>query len=53
MGYSDEFGARNVNRVVEDSIKSWFIDEVLFGRLKNGGNAKADVINDSIQIDVV
>ncbi|MBU0935654.1 MAG: ATP-dependent Clp protease ATP-binding subunit ClpA [Spirochaetes bacterium] len=53
MGYSDEFGARNVNRVVEDSIKSWFVDEVLFGRLKHGGKARADAVNDAIVIDVV
>ncbi len=53
LGYSDEFGARNVSRVVEDKIKSWFVDEVLFGRLKNGGKARADVVEDAIVLDVV
>jgi len=53
LGYSDEFGARNVNRVVEDLIKSWFVDEVLFGRLKNGGKAQASLKDGTIQIDVV
>ena len=53
LGYSDEFGARNVNRVVEDRIKSWFVDEVLFGRLKDGGKAKADEKDGEIVIDVV
>jgi len=48
LGYSDEFGARNVSRVVEDKIKSWFVDEVLFGSLKDGGAAKADVENGEI-----
>ncbi|MDR2793774.1 MAG: ATP-dependent Clp protease ATP-binding subunit ClpA [Treponema sp.] len=41
-GYSKEFGARNMGRVIEDKIKSFFVDEVLFGRLSSGGGAKAD-----------
>jgi ATP-dependent Clp protease ATP-binding subunit ClpA len=53
LGYSDEFGARNVNRVVEDKVKTWFVDEVLFGRLKDGGAAKADVKDGEIVIGVV
>jgi len=52
LGYSDEFGARNVGRVVEDRIKTWFVDEVLFGRLKDGGAAKADVKDGEIFIDI-
>ncbi|MBU0927613.1 MAG: ATP-dependent Clp protease ATP-binding subunit ClpA [Spirochaetes bacterium] len=51
LGYSDEFGARNVGRVVEDRIKTWFVDEVLFGGLKNGGAAKADVKDGEIAIE--
>jgi ATP-dependent Clp protease ATP-binding subunit ClpA len=41
-GYSREFGARNVGRVIEEKIKSFFVDEVLFGALSEGGGAKAD-----------
>jgi ATP-dependent Clp protease ATP-binding subunit ClpA len=41
-GYSREFGARNVGRLVEDKIKSFFVDAVLFGDLSEGGNATAD-----------
>jgi ATP-dependent Clp protease ATP-binding subunit ClpA len=41
-GYSREFGARDVGRVVEDKIKAFFVDEVLFGGLSGGGGAKAD-----------
>jgi len=50
LGYSDEFGARNVGRVVEEKIKSWFVDEVLFGGLKDGGAALADVEDGGIVI---
>jgi ATP-dependent Clp protease ATP-binding subunit ClpA len=39
-GYSREFGARNVGRIIEDRIKSFFVDEVLFGRLSAGGSAR-------------
>jgi len=41
-GYSKEFGARNVGRIIEEKIKSFFVDEVLFGRLSSGGNATVD-----------
>ncbi|MDR3335384.1 MAG: ATP-dependent Clp protease ATP-binding subunit ClpA [Treponema sp.] len=41
-GYSREFGARNVGRVIEERIKSFFVDEVLFGSLSEGGAAQAD-----------
>jgi ATP-dependent Clp protease ATP-binding subunit ClpA len=41
-GYSREFGARNAGRVIEEKIKAFFVDEVLFGRLADGGSAKAD-----------
>ncbi|MFQ3619480.1 MAG: ATP-dependent Clp protease ATP-binding subunit ClpA [Spirochaetales bacterium] len=37
LGYSREFGARNIARIVEEKIKTYFIDEVLFGTLSEGG----------------
>jgi len=40
-GYSKEFGARNAGRLIEEKIKS-FVDEVLFGRLSEGGSAVVD-----------
>ena len=51
-GYSKEFGARNVGRVVEDRIKSFFVDEVLFGRLESGGQAQADYIDGAYRIEI-
>ncbi|MEE1000253.1 MAG: AAA family ATPase, partial [Treponemataceae bacterium] len=36
--YSEEYGARNVKRVVEEKITSVLVDEVLFGKLKDGGS---------------
>jgi len=51
-GYSYEFGARNIARMVEDKIKNFFVDEILFGKLKDGGEAIADIKNDDIVISV-
>jgi ATP-dependent Clp protease ATP-binding subunit ClpA len=52
-GYSREFGARNVSRVVEDKIKAFFVDEVLFGRLSEGGAARADWRDGEYRIDIL
>ncbi len=51
-GYSTEFGARNISRLVQDRIKSFFVDEVLFGGLSKGGKATADIKNGEVVIKV-
>jgi ATP-dependent Clp protease ATP-binding subunit ClpA len=52
-GYSREFGARNAGRIIEDKIKSFFVDEVLFGALSIGGAARADWQDGEYRIEVV
>ena len=49
-GHSPEFGARNIARLVEEKIKGFFVDQVLFGDLKDGGSAVADVEDDDIRV---
>ncbi|TCT12733.1 ATP-dependent Clp protease ATP-binding subunit ClpA [Tepidamorphus gemmatus] len=39
-GYDVQMGARPLARVIQEHIKKPLADEVLFGRLKNGGNVK-------------
>jgi ATP-dependent Clp protease ATP-binding subunit ClpA len=51
-GYSPKFGAREIDRLVQDKIKRFFVDEVLFGRLAGGGSAHADVENDDVKITI-
>ncbi|MDP3176503.1 MAG: ATP-dependent Clp protease ATP-binding subunit ClpA, partial [Spirochaetaceae bacterium] len=51
-GYSREFGARNIGRLVEDKIKTFFVDEVLFGRLSEGGSAVADIADGEVVIRI-
>jgi len=51
-GYSKEFGARNISRLVEDKIKTWFVDQVLFGKLSEGGTAIADIKDGEVSIEL-
>lgn len=51
-GYSDTFGAREISRLIQDKVKSIFIDEVLFGKLTKGGNAAAKIVNDDLVIEI-
>jgi ATP-dependent Clp protease ATP-binding subunit ClpA len=51
-GYSRESGARNVGRLIEERIKSFFVDEVLFGRLEGGGHASADYADGEYIIEI-
>lgn len=51
-GYSREFGAREIGRLVQDKLKKFFVDEVLFGKLTNGGRAVADISGDDVLITI-
>ena len=42
-GYDEAMGARPMARVIQQTIKTPLADEVLFGRLKNGGAVKVVV----------
>jgi ATP-dependent Clp protease ATP-binding subunit ClpA len=50
-GYSKEFGARPIARLVEEKVKDVFVDMVLFGDLKDGGQAEI-YINDEKAVAV-
>jgi len=39
-GYSEEYGARNISRVIGEEIKEKLTDEILFGSLQDGGEVK-------------
>ncbi len=51
-GYSKEFGARQIMRLIQEKLKGFFVDEVLFGRLTQGGYAIADIENNEIKISI-
>lgn len=39
-GISAEYGAREIERVIRGSVKPLLVDEILFGRLKEGGQCR-------------
>ncbi len=45
-GYDEQMGARPMARVIQQMIKTPLADEVLFGRLKNGGTVRVVVTAD-------
>jgi ATP-dependent Clp protease ATP-binding subunit ClpA len=45
-GYDEQMGARPMARVIQEHIKKALADEVLFGRLKNGGHVRVVVVKD-------
>ena len=47
-GYSKEFGARNLKRIVQDEISTRLSEEILFGKLKNGGTLHIGFKNDEL-----
>jgi len=52
-GYSKEFGAREISRLVSAKIKDFFVDEILFGRLSAGGRARADIESDEVVLAII
>ena len=45
-GISQEYGAREIIRVINQEIKPMFVDEILFGKLSDGGEVAVTVNND-------
>lgn len=42
-GISREYGAREIDRVIGNEVKTLLVDEILFGRLKKGGKCELTV----------
>jgi ATP-dependent Clp protease ATP-binding subunit ClpA len=42
-GYDESFGARPLSRLIQEKVKKPMADELLFGKLKNGGIVKIDL----------
>lgn len=49
---NSNYGAREIYRAVQQEIKPYFVDEVLFGKLSNGGTAIIDLIDKDIVINI-
>ncbi len=49
-GYSKEYGAREMDRVIQQQLKTMLMREFLFGKLKKGGEATVDLQNGTLTI---
>jgi ATP-dependent Clp protease ATP-binding subunit ClpA len=49
-GVSQEFGAREIDRVIRNEVKPLFVDEILFGRFREGGEAILTVTDNKLEI---
>ena len=49
-GYDATYGARPLARLVQEHIKKPLADELLFGKLIQGGSVKVGVLKDSLQL---
>lgn len=49
-GYSKEYGARKMDRVIQQQLKTMLMREILFGKLKKGGEATVDLQNGILTI---
>ena len=52
-GVSTEFGAREIERVIQGQIKPLLVDEILFGALKRGGRCELTAIGDQFKISLL
>jgi ATP-dependent Clp protease ATP-binding subunit ClpA len=51
-GFDPQMGARPMSRLIQDTIRKALADELLFGRLTNGGKVTIDIGNDDkIRLD--
>ncbi|MEP7012744.1 MAG: AAA family ATPase, partial [Acidobacteriota bacterium] len=51
-GYDPAFGARPLGRVIDETIRQPLTDQLLFGKLQNGGKAVAVVLEGTIVVEV-
>ena len=45
-GYNPKYGARAIHRLIQETVKDRLADEMLFGKISNGGNVKIDIVDD-------
>jgi len=51
-GFDPKMGARPLQRVIDKEIKMPLARELLFGKLKDGGNLTIDVVDNAIVLKV-
>ena len=49
-GITDEYGARQIERVIDGEIKPLLVEQMLFGRLKKGGKVVIDAEDQTFKL---
>jgi len=50
---SQEFGAREIIRIINSQFKPLLIEEILFGKLSSGGKCRMDVIDGEVKLTFI
>ena len=50
-GYDPNYGARPLDRVIQENVKTVLADEILFGQLQKGGRVVIDLKNDNLAFE--
>jgi len=51
-GYDPVYGARPLARVIQTEVRDPLTDEILFGKLENGGTVRIRLANDALAFDI-
>jgi ATP-dependent Clp protease ATP-binding subunit ClpA len=51
-GYDPRMGARPMARIIQENIKRRLAEELLFGRLMNGGHVVVTLRDDDLQVEI-
>ena len=51
-GVDEKYGARPLQRFIDEKIKKPLADELLFGKLKNGGSVKVDKLDTDSELSI-
>jgi ATP-dependent Clp protease ATP-binding subunit ClpA len=49
-GFSPQYGARSLGRLIQAELKDKLADAILFGELQKGGLAEIDYVNDELKV---
>ena len=52
LGFDEKMGARPLNRVIDEKIKKPLADELIHGKLVNGGHVLVDANNDTLVFEI-
>lgn len=52
-GFSEEYGAREINRIIDKELKKLLVNELIFGKLNKGGNVTVDFLSGELKISKI